>query len=211
MTHLRTVLPVVLCCGAAVAVVRAAPAHGYTIDPGRSRATIEVGKAGLFGFAAGHTHEVVASGITGSVLLDAGEPARSTAQVTIDASSLNVTGKGEPADDVPKVQATMVSARVLDVRQYPEITFVATAMDIRSNQGPTVEAVVTGRLTLHGVTQSIAVPVAARVEGPLLTATGRFSIKQTDYGIHPVSVGGVVSVKDELNVSFTIVASEGRS
>jgi hypothetical protein len=31
-------------------------------------------------------------------------------------------------------------------------------------------------------------------------------VKQTDYGITPVSVGGVVKVKDALNVEFTVVA-----
>jgi len=38
-----------------------------------------------------------------------------------------------------------------------------------------------------------------------LTATGRFTVKQTDHGSKPVSVGGVVSVKDAVNASFTIV------
>jgi hypothetical protein len=39
-----------------------------------------------------------------------------------------------------------------------------------------------------------------------LTATGRFAIRQTDFGIKPISVGGVVKVKDELTIIFTIVA-----
>jgi hypothetical protein len=43
----------------------------------------------------------------------------------------------------------------------------------------------------------------------MVTATGRFALKQTDYGIRPVSVGGVVSVKDSVDISFTIVAAEG--
>jgi YceI-like domain len=63
-------------------------------------------------------------------------------------------------------------------------------------------------LTLRGVTRAIAVPVEGRLEGQMLTATGRFSVKQTDYGIKPVSVGGVVSVKDTVNIAFTIVARQ---
>ena len=63
---------------------------------------------------------------------------------------------------------------------------------------------VTGQLTLHDVTRSITVPVTVRREGNTLTATGRFPVKQTEYGMKPVSVGGVVSVKDAVNVSFTI-------
>jgi polyisoprenoid-binding protein YceI len=191
---------------AIAALVQGAPPRSYSIDASRSTATIEVGKSGMFSFAAGHTHEVVASGISGTITVDVDDPARSSAHVTIDASTLKVTGKGESADDVPKVQATMLSAQVLDVQRYPEITFAATGIAVKSNQRGAIDAVVTGQLTLHNVTHSIAVPVVARLEGQTLTATGRFPVKQTEYGMKPVSVGGVVSVKDTVNVSFTIVA-----
>ena len=60
-------------------------------------------------------------------------------------------------------------------------------------------------LTLRDVTRSITVPVAARLEGQTLIAAGRFALEQIDYGIKPVSVGGVVSVKDTVNISFDIV------
>jgi hypothetical protein len=33
-------------------------------------------------------------------------------------------------------------------------------------------------------------------------------VKQTDHGITPVSVGGVVSLKNSVNVSFAIVGAE---
>jgi polyisoprenoid-binding protein YceI len=206
MTRYRSVLTVLFCGVATAAIGRGAPARSYAIDASQSKATIEVGKSGMLSFAAGHGHEVVASGITGTIGVDDDDPARSTAHVTIDASALKVTGKGESADDVPKVQATMASAQVLDVQQYPQITFAATSIAVKNNQGATLDAMVTGQLTLRNVSRSITVPVAARMEGQTLTATGRFPVKQSDYGIKPVSVGGVVSVKDTVNVSFTIVA-----
>jgi polyisoprenoid-binding protein YceI len=206
MTHHRSVLTVVLCGMAAAAIVRGAAAQTYTIDPGRSRATIEVGKSGALSFAAGHRHEVLASGIAGTMTVDPADPARSTGRVTIDASALKVSGKGEPADDVPKVQETMAGPQVLDVEHYQTITFVITSIAVKTSQETSLDGVVTGRLTLRDVTRSITVPVAARLEGQTLIATGRFALKQTDYGIKPVSVGGVVSVKDALNISFDIVA-----
>ena len=61
MKHDHAALTVVLCGVAAAVIVRGAAAHTYTIDPSRSRATIEVGKSGALSFAAGHRHEVVAS------------------------------------------------------------------------------------------------------------------------------------------------------
>ena len=165
---------------------------------------IEVGKSGVFSFAAGHTHEVMAPAIAGTITVDTDDPARSNVRVTIDASALKVTGKGESSSDVPKVQETMLGAQVLDVQRYPKITFASTSVAVKTQTAATLDALVTGQLTLHNVTRSIVVPVTVRREGNTLTATGRFPVKQTEYGIKPVSVGGVVSVKDVVNVSFTI-------
>ena len=198
---------IVVVSGVAVATIASgAGRRSYTIDPSRSSATIEVGKAGVLSFAAGHTHEVIAPALAGTLTIDIDDPARSTVTVTIDASTLRVTGRGEPPEDVPKVQAAMSGPQVLDVQRYPVIRFAATSVAISSRTGATLQAAVTGRLTLHDVSQSITVPVTVRTEGDSLTATGHFPIKQTAYGMKPVSVGGVVSVKDTLNIGFTIVA-----
>jgi hypothetical protein len=40
----------------------------------------------------------------------------------------------------------------------------------------------------------------------MLTATGRFSVTQSAFGIKPISVGGVVAVKDALDIEFSIAA-----
>jgi polyisoprenoid-binding protein YceI len=201
----RAGLACVLSGVAIVAVVRGAAARSYTIDASRSRATIEVGKSGVFSFAAGHTHEVIASSVTGTITADISDLARASVHVTIDAAVLKVTGKGESADDVPKVQETMAGPQVLDVQRYRTITFASTSVAVKNQAGTTLDVLVTGQLTLHNVTRPITVPITVRLEGNTLTATGRFPVKQTDYGIKPVSVGGVVSVKDAVNVSFTIV------
>jgi polyisoprenoid-binding protein YceI len=189
---------------AIVATVLGAPSRSYTIDSSQSSATIQVGKAGAFSFAAGHTHEVIVPTIAGTITVDADDPARSNVRLTIDASALKVSGKGESVDDVPKVQATMLGAQVLDVQRYPKITFASTSIAVKTQTPAILDAMVTGQLTLHSVTRSITVPVTVRREGNTLTATGRFPVKQTEFGIKPVSVGGVVSVKDAVNVSFTI-------
>src|SRR5678815_1899763 len=170
--------------------------RSYTIDPARSRATIEVGKSGVFSFAAGHTHEVEARTIAGTLTVDLDDPARSTVQVTVDASALRVTGKGESADDVPKVQETMAGAQVLDVRSYPTITFASTSIAVKGRTSTTLETTVSGQLTIRNVTHPISVPVSVHIDGQTLSATGKFPVKQSEFGMKPVSVAGVVSVKD---------------
>jgi polyisoprenoid-binding protein YceI len=204
MRNWQAALTCVVCGFVIVATVLGAPSRSYTVDSSQSSATIQVGKAGAFSFAAGHTHEVIVPTIAGTITVDTDDPARSNVRLTIDASALKVSGKGESVDDVPKVQATMLGAQVLDVQRYPKITFASTSIAVKTQTPAILDAMVTGQLTLHNVTRSITVPVTVRREGNTLTATGRFPVKQTEYGMKPVSVGGVVSVKDAVNVSFTI-------
>ena len=64
-----------------------------------------------------------------------------------------------------------------------------------------------GELTLHGVTRTLDVPVRLTRKGDALSATGRTVIRHTDFGMKPVSVAGVVKVKNELTLEFDIAAA----
>jgi polyisoprenoid-binding protein YceI len=193
---------------AGIAAAAASGGRSFAVDRARSHATIDVGKSGPLSFLAGHTHEVLAPALSGVVEVDSQDWPRSTVRIDIDASALKVTGKGDPPKDVPEIQRVMASDKVLDVARYPTITFVSTGVSVTARAGATVDLAVTGKLTLHNVTRSHTVPIRVRLEGDSLTATGRFSVKQTDHGIKPVSVAGAVAVKDALEISFTIVARE---
>ena len=117
----------------------AAPAQAapsvYTLDPARSRLTIEVGKAGVFGFA-GHEHQVVAGTFRGTATFDPERLAQSSVDLTFDAGALRVTGKGEPPEDVPQVQSTMVSPTCLDAGRFPTIRFVSSSVAAAGAAGP---------------------------------------------------------------------------
>ena len=60
------------------------------------------------------------------------------------------------------------------------------------------------------MTRPVTLPLAVEVGADGLEATGRMTIRQTDYGIDPVSVAGVVKVKNELAIEYTIVAPPAR-
>jgi polyisoprenoid-binding protein YceI len=185
------------------APVQAAP-RSYTLDPAHSRMTIHVGKAGLFGFA-GHEHEVVAGAFRGSATLDLERPAQSSVDLTFDAGALRVTGQGEPPADVPQVQAAMVGATCLDAGRFPAIRFVSKSAAPAGAVGPNGgDLALRGELTLHGVTRPLTVRVHLDVTAEALEATGTTTLKQTDFGITPISKAGVVKVKDELTLSWRI-------
>jgi polyisoprenoid-binding protein YceI len=165
--------------------------------------TVQVEKGGVFSFA-GHEHEVVAPATDGQVTLDRADMTKSAVRLVFDAAAMKVTGKGEPADDVPEVQRVMLSDRVLDVQRYPTITFESRAISRASGSALRID----GDLTLHGMTKRISVPVQLQLEADRLTAQGKVEVRQTDFGMRPVTAaGGSVKVKDEVTVTFAITAS----
>jgi polyisoprenoid-binding protein YceI len=189
-------------------LLTAAPAQAaprvYALDPAHSRLTIHVGKAGLFGFA-GHEHEVVAGAFRGTATFDPERPAQSSVDLTFDAGTLRVTGQGEPPADVPQVQAAMVGPTCLDAGRFPAIRFVSTSVAAAGAAGPNGgDLALRGELTLHGVTRPLTLRVHLEVTGQTLEATGTTTLKQTDFGITPISKAGVVKVKDELTLSWRI-------
>jgi len=178
----------------------------YAIDSDASHVVAQVDKTGLFSFA-GHTHEVAAPVASGSVTVDSSNLSRSTVHLVFDASSLKVTGKGEPAGDVREVQRTMESDRVLDVSRFPRVSFDSREIEVLGRDGDRVKLRVTGDLMLHGVTRPASAELSATVAAGRLSATGTAKVKQTDFGIQPVTAGaGTVRVKDEVTVEFTLVA-----
>jgi polyisoprenoid-binding protein YceI len=178
----------------------------YQVDQAASSVFIQVGKGGLFSFAA-HDHEVAAPALAGTVVLDQNDAGKSSVSLDFDAAALKVTGKGEPAKDVPEVQAAMLSERVLDVQRYPKITFRSTRIAVASKAADRLTLNVAGDLTLHGTTKPVTTRVEVGIKDTTLTATGTTRIRQTDFGMQPVTVaGGTVRVKDELEVSFRVVA-----
>jgi polyisoprenoid-binding protein YceI len=187
-------------CGGAVAAERR-----FAVDAAASNVAIHVGKAGMFKFA-GHEHEVLAPHFSGEIVADADELSRSSVSLTFESGGLAVSEKGEPSGDAPKVQAKMLGPDVLDAVRFPSIAFRSTAVKGKKTASGGYELSVEGQLTLHGLTKPLTVPVQVELAGETLTASGRLVLRHTTYGMSPVSVAGVVKVKDELGIDFKFVA-----
>ena len=162
------------------------------IDIDHSTLKIHVGKAGLFS-AAGHEHWVTAP-FGGGSLYDGDAP---KVAFTVDARKLTVVQDDKlTAEQQGEVERTM-HARVLDSESYPLISFHSTKIEKTGvNQW-----MVSGELTLRGRSR----PILAEVRYNDGAYTGHSTIKQTDFGITPVSIGGLVKVKNELDIQFTVV------
>ncbi len=164
-------------------------AQDKSIDVQHSTLTIHVRKAGLFS-AAGHDHWVNAPIASG---------AYNDSQIEFKVNAASMEVKPDPkvnAKDQAQIQMDM-QQMALDSSKYPEIAFRSSRVAKTADGQWKVE----GMLTLHGATEPVQVEV--RRSGDAYT--GRVSIKQTDFGIKPISVGGgLVKVKDELEIEFQI-------
>lgn len=201
----KSVLVVACLAGSVGLAALTAPETDSLRLDGTSRVVIHVGKAGAFGFA-GHAHEVVAP-VTGSVAVDRSDLARSVVLLEFDSAALRVTGEGEPARDVPEVQRVMLSERVLDVHRYPKIVFQSRRVTTSGTGTASLNLSVEGDLSLHGVTKRCVVPVRVALSEGSLTAEGGTTLRQSDFGIQPVTAaGGTVRVKDTLDLTFSLRA-----
>jgi len=188
------------------ALPAAAATRTYVIDSSASAVQVHVGKSGVFGFA-GHTHEVAAERFAGRVDADPDDLARSSVELSFDASGLKVSAPGEPEGDAPKVQEVMAGPKVLDVSRFPAIRFRSRQVSGRRAADGAYELEVAGEVSLHGVSRAVTLPVRVELSGATLTASGRTALAQRAFGIEPVSAGGgTVKVKNEVGIEFRIVA-----
>ena len=166
------------------------------IDADHSILKIHVGNSGLFS-AAGHDHWVTAPFAEGS-FNDSDLP---QIAFTVDARKLTLVEDSKlSAEQQAEIQHTM-HAKVLQSESYPLISLHSTKIEKTGVN----RWLVTGELTLHGQSR----PIRADVHYAEGAYTGRSTIKQTDFGIHPVSVaGGIVKVKNELEIQFMVVPVE---
>ena len=184
-----------------------AEARRFVIDPPRSRILVHVGKAGLFKFA-GHEHDVVAPLRDGEVLADPSNLALSSVRLSFDATAIRLDAEHETPADIAPIQDTMAGPGVLDVLRFPRITFESDKVSGRELSRGVFELTVGGLMAIRDHKERLTLTVRAEIQGDTLVCTGTTSLHQSAFGITPVSVAGVVKVKDELAVDFHF---EGRS
>ena len=199
----RCVIPLLLLTALAFGQSRT---RTYTIVPSESSFRVFVGKTGLFS-ALAHDHDIGVKSFSGRVVVPESGASGGALEMEVDATSLEVLDTKPSEEDKKKIFSSMHN-EVLESAKHPKITFKSVSVsDVKRTGNDAYSFVVNGDLTLKGVTKRIAIPVAATVSPQLLRAAGKYTLKQSDYGIKPFSAaGGTIRVKDEVVVNFDIVA-----
>jgi hypothetical protein len=170
-----------------------ATAQGADVNAARSSVTVKVEKSGLFA-AFAHNHTIQAPLASGWL-----DTEKRTALLSFNAKDMKVLDEGVKDSERAEIDQTMKSEKVLEVQRFPEIRFISTS--ITPQDGGRFQ--VKGDLTLHGTTRAVEFPITFSKD----RYAGSVKLKQTDFGITPVSIaGGTVKVKDIIEIVFEIVA-----
>lgn len=175
------------------AVLTAQTQKAPASKPQESAVTIHVYKAGLFSGLA-HNHVVLAP--VGGASMD---PPGLKAEVSFATKDMRVIDPDVSDKDRAEIQSTMLGPKVLDAQKFPEIRFKSSRIEQTSAQHYRV----TGTLDLHGTRKELSFEVTGMPEH----YHGTTKLKQTDFGIQPISLfAGSVKVKDQLDLEFDIYA-----
>jgi polyisoprenoid-binding protein YceI len=173
----------------------------YAVDPAASLIAVTVRRGGPLA-RLGHDHVVASRTAAGFAAPSAGRADISfrADQLSVDEPALRREAglTTEPsAQAIEGTRANMLN-RVLEAERFPLIF-------VHAQQG--ADGKLAAAITLHGVTRSVALPGKVEIGTGQVTASGTLRLRQTDFGITPLAVaGGLLSVQDEIEVRYRIVA-----
>jgi len=176
----------------------------YAFDPRVSRFTVRAYAGGLLS-AFAHNPTFAVRKFNAQLAMDPASPTMTTLKMVVDALSLELTDNVSESDR--KEITRIMRDEVLEVERFPTIEFLSARVDAQDLGGGRYHASVTGPFALHGVTRDVTIEADAVMLGSSLRVYGDLPIRQSEFGIAPVSVAAqAIKVKDELKCSFDLVA-----
>jgi polyisoprenoid-binding protein YceI len=176
----------------------------YVLDPGLSRFTAKAFATGLLA-SMGHNPTFAIRQFTGEATLSSEAPEQASLRIVVQSGSLELTDQASDKDRREIERTTRTD--VLEAGRFPEIVFEASNPSLSKGGEGFYWANITGKLTVHGVTQSQQISAQVTVNDSQLRASGELTVRQSSFGIKPVSVaGGTLKLKDDVKVTFDLVA-----
>jgi polyisoprenoid-binding protein YceI len=176
----------------------------YRIDVPRSRFVVNTTTSGVSSMF-GHDHKIEVRSYEGTVTVVPGQIETATLELTVRADALHAV-EDKHEDIAGEIDAALHD-HVLEARAFPSITFSARAVTASRRDDGAFDVKLTGDLRLHGVRRTVTVPLRLTFKDDTMRASGKLSLRQTDFKIVPFSfAGGTVTVANRVLLSFDIVA-----
>jgi polyisoprenoid-binding protein YceI len=176
----------------------------FIIDKSVSRFTVQAFATGLLS-SFGHNPTIGIRDYEGVIRFTPESYNNASVRMRLKTTELDVLDEMKSADRKQLEQA--MYGQVLDVEHFPTAIYESSDVRVEKPANGPVLARVNGALSFHGVTQNQ--PLEARIVemGNILRISGEFGIRQSDFGIKPVSfAAGALRLKDELKFKFELVA-----
>jgi polyisoprenoid-binding protein YceI len=175
----------------------------YRIEPGRSHFAVQAFAAGLLS-AFAHSPTFAVRDFGGELRL--GETPQSLElEVTVDPGSLVLVDRVSDSDR-RDIEGRM-RGEVLETAVYRQVAYQGGTVRADAIGEGRYRLVIGGELVLHGVTRPHRIDADLVILGDGVRLAGRNALRMSGYGIRPVTaMGGTITLKDELTVSFDIVA-----
>lgn len=181
-----------------------APRRYYRIESDRSRVTIETRTRSLLSQAM-RSHLLAARDFKGQVSLVPGALDTIVADFTVRADSLTIT---DEMSETSRRDVDRAIKKALEASRYPLISFHASGSRATAVRPDQYNVAASGTLDLHGVQRPLTVSAQVSLDGDSLRIRGAVTLRQTDYGLAPLSTGReAMNVEDEVALTFTLVAT----
>jgi polyisoprenoid-binding protein YceI len=132
--------------------------------------------------------------VIGEITLEPSRLGTASGRVTVDVASID-TG-------ITRRDNHLRSDDFFAAARHPEATFV-----IERGAPDGDRWLVSGPLTVRGVTRALAVPVSVTVGADTVRVAGQFTLRRREFGIAYESIWN--PIQDEVRVSFDLVAAPG--
>jgi polyisoprenoid-binding protein YceI len=176
----------------------------YAIDARGSRLTIQAFATGMLSVM-GHNPVIAARDLSGEIRF--APDTFDSVSLTLRIATASLTVQSDVSDKDRRDMEQTMKEQVLETAKYPEIVIEGSKVSIEKTSDGRLRADVECNVTMHGITRTQRVPGQVFMLGDTLRAQGEFQVRQTDFGITPVSVaGGALKIKDELKCSFDLLA-----
>jgi len=176
---------------AALACTALTPASGaqWNVDHAKSRLGFSV-------LWSGQTFEATFKSWKADIKFDPADLAHSHADVTIDLDS--------EASAAPDNDDGLKGAEGFATSQFPTARFETTSFTAKGGDS----YLAMGRLTLHGVSKTVALPFVLKLSGDKAHVTGKTIVLRTDFGLGKGEWASPATIAHEVAINVDLIATK---
>jgi polyisoprenoid-binding protein YceI len=191
-----------------IVLVAKETATHFGLDNKASLFTVQAFASGIIAVIA-HSPKFAMRDAQGDFRMDLEAMERSSVYMSVRLSSLEIMDEVDNSER-REIERVMFD-EVLENKLYPITEFRSSRVSATKTGENMYRALVTGDLSLHGVTRSIGLESQIVAGEDTLRMQGAFSLLQSEYGLRIASVAnGTLKLKDQLKFGFFLVARRKR-